>query len=814
MDRKPETWSELLQHQAAKFPERTALVFHNEGSTFDCSATPAVHAELATGVGRNSIPGQVVSSETNPAGAIDAITYGQLHERAMAIGAWLSGQADPGDRALLVAMPGLEFVSAWFGCLYAGVLPVPATYPKPRRPLPRLATMARDCRPRLVLTTRETLGMIRLEEQDEVISRLSWQPTDALWAKNGEIGQAGSSSTEWQPVQRTIDDLAFLQYTSGSTSEPRGVMVSHRNLLDNVEMICRGFGLSKSGEDGQDECGVFWLPAYHDMGLIGGILTPLYIGGTSHLLAPATFLRRPLRWLEAISATGATISGGPNFAYELCVAKTTPEQRKSLDLSRWRLAFCGAEPIDAATLNAFSQAFAPARFNREAFYPCYGLAEATLMVSGGQQPTGPRVLEVDRHSLAGGRVTPVATGSGRQAGRALVSCGRCFEGMDLRIIDPKRLVVSPSGTVGEIWLRGESVARGYWQLEKMTEEVFAGRVASSPGSDDADRMHGEGCDGAGCDGAGCDGAVGDGEDSFLRTGDLGFLHDGHLYVTGRLKDVIIIRGRNHYPQDIERTAQQAHEAVDLGAAFVVDDVSETNALASGRRKQRAEMSGRARAGLGGDLDRLFSANGDGRERLVVVHQIHREHRRGDLEIVIRAIRRAIVEEHELDPDAILLIRPVSLPLTSSGKVQRLLCRDQMMAGALPIQTGWVNPQASIGSFSDLAADDLWDDGATGRLSSERPDFSGIAKRGDLEELGQAIEVWLLAWISKRTGIAQVADLAGRSFAELGVDSMTAIELSQELEDSLQVKIPPTAAWDHPTPASLSHCLAELYLERV
>jgi acyl-CoA synthetase (AMP-forming)/AMP-acid ligase II/acyl carrier protein len=790
LDRMPDTWIELLKQREASFPDRTALVFYGESSSFDWRGASSGISELGLD--------KVGSSGSNPPDVAESMTYRQLDQRAMQIGAWLAEHAEVGDRALLVYMPGLEFVAAFFGCIYAGVLPVPATYPKPRRPLPRLAAMARDCQPRLVLTSSETLGSIRLAEQDEVVGKLHWQPTDTISSGQGESAPVSN----WQPIRRQAEDLAFLQYTSGSTSEPRGVKVSHRNLLHNVETVRLGFKVSAAGRTGQDACGVFWLPAYHDMGLIGGILTPIYVGGTSHLLAPSTFLRRPIRWLEAISATGAIISGGPDFAYELCVAKTTPAERESLDLSNWRLAFCGAEPIHAATLKAFAEAFAPAGFQAEAFYPCYGLAEATLIVSGGQGPKGAPLLEVDRQSLTDGRVEPAARPVDRRSCQTLVSCGSSLNGMELRIVEPNTRLPQPSAMVGEIWVRGNSVALGYWQQTSQTEDVFAARLASRTDSGEA--------------------VVDDGDGPFLRTGDLGFLQDDQLYVTGRLKDLIILRGRNHYPQDIERTAQQSHEAVDLGAAFMVQQSPE-----SGERQAELEVESSEptpTGSLGGDWANLFPANGEGREKLVVVHQIRREHRRSDLNGVIRAIRRAIVEEHELDPDAILLIRPVSLPLTSSGKVQRSLCRDLAMAGDLPIQAQWMKPQPAAdqlaaskdGSSVPMGLESsgsLSDNDACHSRSAGRPDFSAIARRGDQAELGRTIQNWLLTWLAQQVELEQAERLAATPFAELGVDSMTAIELNQELEEGLQVKIPPVAAWDHPTPESLSHYLAGLYLAK-
>ena len=354
--------TDLLQQRAQQFPTRTAFVFEDE-------------------------TGQTVTW-----------TYAELDQRARAIASWLAERAEVGDRALLVYPAGLDFIAAFFGCIYAGVLPVPATYPKPRRPSPRLDTIADDCSPTLVLTHSSVLDSLRLDQQSSTVAALPWEATDQLDKK---------APSNFQPVERTSDDLAFLQYTSGSTSEPRGVMISHGNVLHNLETIRQGFKVPPTGAADVVNKSVSWLPTYHDMGLISGILGPIYIGGTSYQLAPTSFLRRPLRWLELLSETGAQISGAPNFGYELLVQKTTVKERAALDLSQWRLAFCGAEPIHPDTLHEFAKVFAPAGFREEAFYPCYGMAEVTLLVTGGHGPDALRLLTVDRQQLRQHQAVPV-----------------------------------------------------------------------------------------------------------------------------------------------------------------------------------------------------------------------------------------------------------------------------------------------------------------------------------------------------------------------------------------------------------------------
>ena len=314
--------------------------------------------------------------------------------------------------------PGLEFISAFFGCMYAGVVAVPATYPKPKRPMPRLQRIALDCDAHVALSTGQTLTTLDPDLLSADAATSQWIATDEL---DDELADM------WQRPTVAESDLAFLQYTSGSTSDPKGVMVSHGNLLNNLECIRQSFGIGEIEDDLLSPTGVFWLPAYHDMGLIGGILTPLYMGGRSVLMSPTAFLQRPMRWLQAIHDYRATISGAPNFAYEYCVRRTTPEERAGLDLSRWRLAFCGAEPIRAETLQHFAEAFAPAGFRMEAFYPCYGLAETTLLAAGPDYRQEPRILTVNRAALAEHRVVP-ACGEPVQMTQRLVGCGPAVNG--------------------------------------------------------------------------------------------------------------------------------------------------------------------------------------------------------------------------------------------------------------------------------------------------------------------------------------------------------------------------------------------------
>jgi acyl-CoA synthetase (AMP-forming)/AMP-acid ligase II/acyl carrier protein len=694
--------SDVLAQQAADDPDRTAYVFLDDRD-----------------------------------GAVE-MSYGELDRRARVIAARLLLELQPGDRALLVYPPGLDFIAAFFGCLYAGVVAVPATYPKPRRPMPRLNRIAVDCDAHVALSTAATLTTLDPELLSADAATSQWIATDELQDELAE---------HFEPPTVREGDLAFLQYTSGSTSDPKGVMVSHGNLLNNLECIRQAFGIGEMEEDRVSATGVFWLPAYHDMGLIGGVLTPLYMGGRSVLMSPTAFLQRPLRWLEAIHEYRATISGAPNFAYDYCARRTKPEERAKLDLSKWRLAFCGAEPIRAETFDLFADAVRPCGFQSKSLYPCYGLAETTLLAAGPDFHQEPTVLVVNRHALSEHRVAQ-ACGEPEEMTQKLVGCGQAMTDHTLLLIDPATSSVCGPDEVGEILIHGPSVAAGYWNRPEETAEVFGASVPDRQGR-------------------------------FLRTGDLGFLHDGELYVTGRLKDVIIIRGRNHYPQDIEQSAETAHPSLLMGAAFALEN--------------------------------------EGNERLVIVNQVDRQFRDADWDQVVQTIRRAVVEHHEIDPHAIVLIRQTSLPITSSGKVQRTLCRQQYEAGELKVVHAWTNPAASAAAAQSS--------GQTVRLhgagvswsgqNGSRPKQKGSTRRPrrslgsvEVDRASERIEAWMLDWLTTRLGLTLDDVSRDKPFAEYGVDSLTAVELSHELEQQFSVPLPPIVAWNYPTPATLARFLAE------
>ncbi len=451
------------------------------------------------------------------------LTYAELDRQARAIAAQLQEVSMCGARALLLYPPGLEFIAAFFGCLYAGVAAIPMYPPHAARlhsVLPRIEAIVTQAQATLALTTTAIENVAQpLLQQAPGVANLRWLATDALTQDEC----VDSLAAEWRVPALSSDSLAFVQYTSGSTAAPKGVMVSHGNLLHNLSLIHRAF------EHTSESHGVIWLPPYHDMGLIGGVFQPLYGGFPVTLMSPASFLMRPLRWLQTISRTGATTSGGPNFAYDMCARKIGPDQRATLDLSRWSVAFTGAEPIRNETLERFVKAFEPCGFRREAFYPCYGLAEATLFVTGAFKSKPPAVIHVEEDALQHNRVVAVegnSTATTEQTPvRSLVGCGFAAPDQEICIVDAETRTRCAPGEVGEIWIKGPSVAAGYLHQPATTQQVF---VAHLPGS---------------------------GEGPFLRTGDLGFIHNGELFVTGRIKDLIIIGGRNHYPEDIEHTVE-------------------------------------------------------------------------------------------------------------------------------------------------------------------------------------------------------------------------------------------------------------------
>lgn len=648
-------------------------------------------------------------------GNVRQLTYGELDHKAQVIGRWLQQQNAAGARALLLYPFGLDFIMGFYGCLYAGVVAVPLYPPRPNRPDPRLLSVMADAQPTFALTTAKILDTLNARQESTTgLEHLQWLATDTL---DDHLGA-------WQVQSPEPAMLAFLQYTSGSTGTPKGVMVSHANLLHNAAMIHTAFAISPHSQ------GLMWTPFYHDMGLIGGVIEPIYAGTPTTLLNPVDFLQQPLRWLRGIAEARIAVSGGPNFAYELCIDKITPEQCTGLDLSCWSVAFCGAEPVRAGTLERFAAKFAPYGFRVEAFTPCLGMAESTLMTTCTPQAQAPVVITCDTAALAQHRVEIIDPTTPAQPSQRLVSSGRGWLDQTVCIVHPEQQTRCEAGEVGEIWIAGPSVTQGYWQRPGETAATFGATLADT------------------------------GEGPFLRSGDLGFLHNGELFVTGRLKDLIIIRGRNYYPQDLEATAEQAHPALQL-ASTAAFSIEEGNA-----------------------------------EQLILVAEIERTHLRTlVVDEVITALRRAITQEYQLQVSAIVLLRPGRSLKTSSGKIQRRATRQGYEQGTLDAVYCW--------SLNTVAATQ-----PTGSQSSLPAIKVGLGANG---QPTLSVQSWLTTQLAHRLRTDPGSIDLHKPFADYGLDSVAAVELVHELCTWLQSTgrrhtIEVTALWDFPTIAALAQHL--------
>jgi acyl-CoA synthetase (AMP-forming)/AMP-acid ligase II len=551
------------------------------------------------------------------------LTWQGLDERSRSIASAIRERVGPDSRVLLLFPPGLAFIAALFGAFRARVIAVPAYPPsgaRSDRVASRLRGTVADAGIELVLTTAAVAA--RADALCAVVPELR----SVRWMSVEDVPDGPAAPTlESAP---DADDVAFLQYTSGSTSVPRGVMVTHANLLHNLADSAR-LGLHDAGS-----VSVSWLPVNHDMGLIQGILQPALSGFSAWLMSPVAFLQRPTRWLQAISTLRATHSGGPNFAFDLCVRRVSEAECDALDLSSWRVAFSGSEPVRSATIDAFERAFSRSGFRRQAFRPAYGLAESTLLVTSTLPCQAPRTLRLDTASLRQGRVVSQRRESADRAGSTslVVGCGWTGHGTRVEIVDPATGRRRGRNEVGEIWVRGGSVARGYWRRPDDTRAAFDAHLADT------------------------------GEGQFLRTGDLGFVHDGELFVTGRIKDVMIVRGLKHDPHDVELTVEAADPAIRPGgsAAFTIDTESEAVGIA-------AEVEPR--------------------------HADHDDDLSGRRAQLMDTIRSAVAAAHGIQLAAVVLLAPGVLPKTTSGKIQRYVCREGLRSGTLTVIARWHAPDA-------------------------------------------------------------------------------------------------------------------------
>ncbi len=627
------------------------------------------------------------------------VTCGELDRRARAIAATLISAGLTSERALLLYGPGLEYVEGFMGCLYAGVIAVPAGAPRSQRDLPRLESMLEDSGAMVILSgNAEKLNQ-------RLLAGECWQAVD--WIDTVAIASSGAEA--FNPVALSGDDVAYLQYTSGSTSTPKGVVVTHRNLMANLESIAASGGFTAGTRT------LSWLPHFHDMGLVYGFLQPIFSGFSTYLFSPTSFIQKPLRWLEAISHHRITHTGGPNFAYDLCVQRIPPDLRSHLDLSSWKVAFNGAEPVRAETIEAFTKAFSSCGFQRNAFYPVYGLAEATLKVTSPEPSAGPSLVHADAHALERHCVELAPAES--NSSRTLAASGRAGLDTEIAIVNPDSYQRCPLDEVGEIWVHGPGVAAGYWNRPEESAATFHATLADDPTK------------------------------SWLRTGDLGFLHDEQLFVTGRRKDCIIIRGQNHYPQDIERTVEAAHPALMSNASIA------------------------------------FSISDDREELLVVAAELNR-HYKGPADEILREVRKAISLDHELQTHAVVLVAAGHLPRTSSGKVRRQECKRAFLAGALP------------GIAASLAG-------------TEETEKSGTVKAVPEEVEGRSakLESWLVSTAASLLKVTAGTINPDQPLTALGLDSLTAVQLCHQLEVDLGIQIDPGAALGNASIRSLARDLA-------
>lgn len=642
-------------------------------------------------------------------------TYRELDLRARQVATDLQRQGASGQRVLVLCPPGLDFIASFFGCLYAGAIAIPVHPPMREHLLPRVESIIADVQPGFALTTAEIEPRIKPAIDGLPGGQtLQWSITDSY---------PPGSEAAWAAPQIDGDSVAMLQYTSGSTSAPKGVVLTHGNLMHNLVTIAEAW----NPPDHSEIVGAFWLPPYHDMGLIGGLLETLYVGGTSVLMPPTAFIKRPMRWLEAISRHRAMITAAPNFAFDMCVELSSPQERAALDLSNWTVALCGAEPVRTATLEGFAEAFAPAGFRAESFYPVYGLAEGTLLVSGGSDSALPLVQHIDRVALGDNRVVDVSADDPNVA--TLVGCGKPRGGQRVIIVDPETRRECAADRVGEIWVAGGSVAHGYWGAPELSAETFAATLSDS------------------------------GEGPFLRTGDLGFMHSGELFVTGRRKDLIIIRGTNHYPNDIELTVQNTDPALLRGRGAVFSITPEPGAA----------------------------------EQLVVVQEADPSRLNGAAaEEAMQAIRTAVTENHSVRTHAVVLVQPLQLPTTSSGKIQRSACKQRYLNGELPVVAAW--PPAGPEPAAQPPA----------QAEPEPAQPAGAGNRSAAE-----ISAWLVDRLSGELELPVAEIDPAKPFAYYGLDSIHAVRLSTALEQWLGCELAPTIAYEYPSIDILSQHLARI-----
>lgn len=658
------TWVDLLRQRATAEPELPAFTFLNDG-------------ENETG----------------------KLTNGQLDQQARAIGAMLQARTRPGDRVILAHPPGLDFIAAFFGCLYAGVIAVPTFPPRTNGNGHRMTARARG----VVAHAKPTVILTIASDADRVAATLECGVpvvgTDTI---------AIETAASWRAPAINPQTLCCLQYTSGTSGTPKGVMLTHAALLANCRQIQDRFATSR------DTRAVLWLPPYHDMGLVGAILHSLFVGFDVVLMPPSAFLQKPLRWMAAIHKYRATHAGGPCFSFGLCAQQISDADAAKLDLSCLKVAFTGAETVRPDVLAKFTRKFAASGFDPQSYLACYGMAETTLLVSGVRPGAG---LSKQKPTDAKADATE---------GSEHVSCGTVAIDTELFIVDPATRQVRSHGTVGEIWTRSPSVAAGYWQNPEATAAAFAGHL--SDGSKDV---------------------AGDIAGPFVRTGDLGFVRDGEVFVTGRLKELVIIRGVNHMPHEVERTAEEAHPAVQPQGVVA------------------------------------FSIDGPDGERLALAVELQRARRNTNPEELVAAVRSAVAEVHGLEAHHVVLLRPGGLPRTPSGKVQRSACRDGLADGSLELVHASVLASPCV----------------------DAPEVASIAPDHPASAQAEDIRAWLVAVLASALNTKPEQIDPTQPVSAYGLGSADAVGFAGTISTRLGIDLPATTLWDYPTLAGLAVYIA-------
>ena len=636
-------------------------------------------------------------------GPEQSLTFSELDLAARRVAGYLQRLGATGQRVLLLYPPSIDFVVGFFGCLYAGATAVPAFPPRKNRKGQRIHGIAHDCQSQLALTNEQIRQQIEGDSNWVEWESIAIIATDSVPEVHADA---------WKNPNVQPDDLAVLQYTSGSTGQPKGVMLTHANLVRNTELIMVAF------DTRQDAVGMSWLPTYHDMGLVGGILMPVFMGRPCVLMSPMTFLQQPIRWLRTISRYGATISGAPNFAYQLCVDKITDDELEGVDLSTWRTAFNGAEPVRPSTIEQFAKKFSKVGFEQSSFLPCYGMAETTLIVTGGPHAAGPIITHFDARSLDTQRVIPCSVED--ENARALVACGQVLPGESIMVVEASSKEILEEDSIGEIWVQSPSVGKGYWEKEEATRETFHA-------------------------------ITNQGDGPYLKTGDLGFIHSGQLYIAGRLKDMIIVRGVNRYPQDIELTVEQSNTSMQSG------------------------------------LVAAFAVNADDRERLIIAAEVNR--RVGDdWSKVIDDIRRSVALQHDLPPDAVYLVRFGTLPRTSSGKIQRHACKQQYHAGSLTIVakwTGWDN--VDVADEPMIAAASM--EPSASRVANVDVGIAPSPRAGRASPDHEIVDVVMDSVRAVAQERAKQLELDTNLLLDLGLDSLERMQIAHALEQTFGGRFP-------------------------